>query len=823
MSFGYRYRAGHRTWSLVPVGAIALLFALGKPGVSPEPPCSLRTSARPDTIPRPGLGVVLRGTPEPDVLRGGPGRDLLDGGPGDDVLEGGDGNDLLDGGDGPDWLFGEKGDDWLQGGPGPDVLDGGDGNDRLDGDEGDDLLDGCAGDDAIFGGAGNDVLDGSDGSDFLDGGDGDDDLDGGDDDDILRGGAGADTLRAGDGDDDLDGGIGNDVLFGDDGNDLLRGAAGNDALAGGDGDDVLDGGPGDDLQNGGDADDVLVGRAGADTLLGGLGRDRLSGGLGNDVLRGDDGDDLLDGDDGDDVLTGATGTDVLRGGSGNDVMLLRAGDADSARIELVDGGTNSDTARVEADTLLLSGFTRADLRQIETAQGPRLEIVDPLTGGTYVVLRVEKVVFLQVVPYVAGGGESVLQLVNGSSAELAGRLNFVGAGGLPMSPAVGGDSARSTHELRLPARGSADLTIRPPSSGAIWLYSDQPMGALLRTVLPNGTAGVVPAGPFLDIFSLPVVLDRSRGATSGFVVTNDGVTTALMVRLYTAAGAEVEATHVDIASRGQVTRLLHDLFPRFDRFAGKVIVQGGGPIVGVGLPADEGRIAVAPALPVAPRAGPGPAWVPHVVNGGGYATTIMLMGLPPDTARNGRLAFFDDMGRALALDIVGAGRVAEVPFNVPPGGSFVVSTTGSGALVEGSAVVTTEKGAVAAAARLTLPGARRVETQATRGNRGFIAAVRRDETEQLTTIIALSGGAAPVTVDLVLRDPDGQRIRGGEARVRLTANGHVAQPLERLFPRASIGRFRGSLDATASGGTVGAILIELGRETAAAIPVTPFP
>ncbi len=842
MSLAFARRALRSANYFLPLAAAALLLAMAQPEARDARHFLARIAGL-DTLRGTPLDDVLRGTERndlldgaggddrlvglggDDVLSGGLGRDWLDGGPGNDVLEGADGDDIMDGGDGMDWLFGDKGDDLLRGGAGLDKIEGGDGKDFLDGGIDDDVLAGGIGDDILLGGAGNDQLDGGPGADHLDGGDGNDILDGGDEDglDILLGGPGIDTLYAGDNGSSLDGGIGNDALFGDDGNDNINGGAGDDALAGNDGDDKLDGGAGNDVLNGAEGNDLLLGGAGLDTLLGGENNDRLSGGAGNDLLRGDDGDDLLDGDAQFDFLIGGRGTDVINGGTQNDVILLRAGDVDSARVELIDGGTNPG-ALVEADSLLLSGFTLADVRRIQTASGERIEIVDPITHGTYIVTRVEKIVFLQVVAHVAGARESTLQLVNASSVELSAILKFVGANGQPLSATVAGDSAEPTHEVKLPSRGSAEMSIRPAASGAIWIYTDQPLNAFLRTALPDQSIGVFPAEPLSDAFAIPVVLDRSRGLSSGFAVTNNGVTTAMNVWLHNATGAEVEATFVDIASQGQVIRFINDLFPRYDGFVGKAIIQGG-PLAGAALLVDSGRVSVSPTL-LTTSANIGVLRVAHVVSGGNSSTTIRIfrLGIARDTVLNGRVLFFDNEGRPLAIDVVGQGRVTEASFGfAPTNGSTVITTSGSGPLVEGSAVITTERGGVVVTSGVRIAGSRSVESHASRGQSGFVAAVRRNEAEQLSTIVALGGEETAVTVDLVLRGPDGQRIDGGDARVSLPIYGHLAQPIERIFPRAMLANFRGSVEARASGGTIAVTVFELGRGSASAIPTTIFP
>jgi hypothetical protein len=434
---------------------------------------------------------------------------------------------------------------------------------------------------------------------------------------------------------------------------------------------------------------------------------------------------------------------------------------------------------------------------------------------------VEKIVFLQVVPYIAGSGESVLTIVNTATAELAVTVRFIGADGAAMRAAVGTDSARATHEVKLAGQGVADLRIRPANGGSIWIYADQAVSAFLRTALPDESGGIVPAGPLFDAFTLPVEIDRQRGTTTGFAVANNGVTTAMNVWLHIPAGPEVEANYADIASGGQVTRFLHDLFPRYDPFVGKVIVQGG-PLAGVGVLIDQGRMSVAPPMV---HAGLGPWLVPRIVAGGGTSTAIRVFGsgIARDTVREGRIAFYDSSGRPLVVDVVGAGPVTEVPFRLTPNESMVVTTVASGQLLEGAAVITSGTGRFIAMAGLSLGQDRRVETAATRGHAGFVGAVRRDQTAGLTTVIALSAADTAATVELVLRSSDGQQVSGGIARVSVPAHGHLAQPLERLFPSAAIGNFRGSIEADVSGGKIGATLVELGAATASLIPLSLFP
>jgi Ca2+-binding RTX toxin-like protein len=183
----------------------------------------------------------------------------------------------------------------------------------------------------------------------------------------VAGRRGADRIVGGSGVSQLDGGAGNDRLGGEDpccgdpdegGNDILEGGPGADVLFGGADDDDLDGGPGADTADYSASQtrnprsvrvDLRRGIAtgpGTDSIDG---CERVLGSDRDDVLSGTGGRDLLEGRDGDDVLRGRDGRDKLRGGRDEDVLRARDG-----RRDLVDGGRESDRARVDAVDILRS-------------------------------------------------------------------------------------------------------------------------------------------------------------------------------------------------------------------------------------------------------------------------------------------------------------------------------------------------------------------------------------------------------------------------------------------------------------------------------------
>ncbi len=114
-------------------------------------------------------------------------------------------------------------------------------------------------------------------------------------------------------------------------------------VLGGEGDDIVFGGAGDggDVLFGGAGDDFLSGRAGTDTVIAWNGDDELFGGAGDDELFGEDGNDTLD---------GGPGSDSLVGGAGNDVFVFEDGDVPAGGGDSVQGGTGTDTIRLDGDT-----------------------------------------------------------------------------------------------------------------------------------------------------------------------------------------------------------------------------------------------------------------------------------------------------------------------------------------------------------------------------------------------------------------------------------------------------------------------------------------
>ena len=236
------------------------------------------------------------------------------------------------------------------------------------------------------------------------------------------------------------------------------------------------------------------------------------------------------------------------------------------------------------------------------------------------------------------------------------------------------------------------------------------------------------------------------------------------------------------------------------------------------------EVLMAPLNPYAPTGLTGTVFFPHVANGDGVVSSMMLLNIPQvqgDTVR-GRLDFFDDAGNPWAVDLEGLGSVSSVPLTLAAG-MQVFTTSGEGALVTGSArVVFTEEGFDGGLLHVEFPGVGRVGVSPSLPVDGFISPAKRNEEEGVTTMVALHSTGSAVSLNLTLRDASGRAISRGTASLQIPANGHLAQRIEELFPRADLEDFQGTL--TVEGGTVAAMVLQLGNARGAAVvlPVTPM-
>jgi len=719
------------------------------------------------------------------------------------ILEGTDDPDTLDGGDSDDWLFGRGGNDTLRGNAGRDKIDAGEGEDNIDGGPGDDIIDGAAGADMIRGGDDNDTIDGGDENDVIDGGSGNDDIDGGDGDDAIRGGTGDDVLAGGDDNDAINGEGGNDRVLGNDGADTLSGGGGDDVLIGGEGDDTLAGDAGNDRLDGADGNDFLRGGQGNDTLLGSQGADSLQGGAGHDILIGGDGADALDGGLGLDWLHGGTGADTMTGGDGDDIFLVRAGDVPAGEVELVSGGAGT-------DALFLSGFEQ----KVELSAEIRL--VDPVTGGVYFVVGVERVDYTAVLAQVNSEATKpfAVLLVNPSTTPIAGRLVFSDSNGA-MVPAEMRGRGEAADDVTFTVPGLGSVRLEAVAAGAVTaqVFASAPLGAFV---------GGSPVGfqmAFADTVAVPVLRDRAEGTDTGVLIVNGATESSLKLTLYGMDGSERDdfftgSRQIELPAYGHRAMFMSDLYPDLDEFRGVMTVDGGtdrpqegGPVaVAVLERRGSSPIAASPALSMSPEPAARTVYAARVASGGSAASALLLVNSSLTSRARGTVRFFDEAGRPWAIVPGDQGSTDTVTFDLLSGASVQFELPAGASVRHGSARVEPSQGAVTALLRDGSSGTV-INRHAVGAFSAFIAPVKRDRANGDTTSVSVVSTGPAVTLRLRLRTAAGADVAGGAADLQLPANGQVTRTIEELFPAAGTDALDGTLTVEAAGGDVSAVVM----------------
>lgn len=91
---------------------------------------------------------------------------------------------------------------------------------------------------------------------------------------------------------------------------------------------------------------IKLGNSGNNTLNGTNGSDLIYGGGGDDVVNGGGGIDILFGGADNDTMNGGSGSDLVSGDTGNDTLIYKMSE-NSGAIDIYDGGSGSDTLRLE--------------------------------------------------------------------------------------------------------------------------------------------------------------------------------------------------------------------------------------------------------------------------------------------------------------------------------------------------------------------------------------------------------------------------------------------------------------------------------------------
>jgi hypothetical protein len=282
------------------------------------------------------------------------------------------------------------------------------------------------------------------------------------------------------------------------------------------------------------------------------------------------------------------------------------------------------------------------------------------------------------IPYfaVGGGWTTQLQLVNPTNNALSGTVQFYSPGstntaGAPINVNIGG---RTTNEfaysipagasIKLPLSGqdgsvtTGSVRVIPqtgqavPSSLAVFSFTSGNV-----VVSEAGAAGV--SGNGMQMYAESSGVPFSVGSIqTGVAIANPSSAPApvtLELRKLDGSPAGVASTVVTVPPNGQVGRFLNEFFPALSTpFQGVLRVTAGTPISAVGL---RGRTnerndflitTTPPASLVTPSASIN-LMFPHLVDGGGYTTQIIVIGNGAGDS-TGTLQFFTREGLPLPLN-----------------------------------------------------------------------------------------------------------------------------------------------------------------------------
>lgn len=309
----------------------------------------------------------------------------------------------------------------------------------------------------------------------------------------------------------------------------------------------------------------------------------------------------------------------------------------------------------------------------------------PVTGSAYLSRVVDG----------AGEWSTSIYLVNPNSAPSSFRLRFFSVDGRPMAMAFNGQPPQAVVEGAVAAGGMTVLLSSRASSPPLlqgWaeLTSEPRLGGLAVLRALNSGVGVppqevavplTPAG--LRQFLLPFD-NRPLEFTTAMALTNPGASLAgVAVRLTDENGAFLAQSTLTLGPGQQTAFEFPTQFGDAVRRRGLATFVADGEVAALGLRfTSQGAFtALEPiASGVAGVAAGTPQYIPHIAEGGGWRTALLLVS--PDSLRNAfQLQAFRGEGQTLSLPIEGLGTVSRLSDAVPAGSMRSLVTPGTGGTV----------------------------------------------------------------------------------------------------------------------------------------------
>ena len=214
--------------------------------------------------------------------------------------------------------------------------------------------------------------------------------------------------------------------------------------------------------------------------------------------------------------------------------------------------------------------------------------------------------------------------------------------------------------------------------------------------------------------------------------------------------------------------------------------------------------------------------IPHFGVGDGLSSDVVVTNRSSSETASVAIDAWDSEGNELDGDPL-FGPPGSDRFDLPPLGSRTLTlSSGGGGLLTGSITVSTDEVPVSAVVRFDLMGTGITGVGASPGLRAVVAPVRRSG--GLSTGIAVRNTElAAQTVDLTLKDEDGEEVAGGTSYRTIRSGGQFAAFIQELFPDAATTDFKGEICIRARAGLVAVVALEmeLGRAFTT-LPVSPI-
>jgi hypothetical protein len=379
---------------------------------------------------------------------------------------------------------------------------------------------------------------------------------------------------------------------------------------------------------------------------------------------------------------------------------------------------------------------------------------------------------------------------------------------------------KSALMLTLPAGGAGAVSTRGAGDSAQAGYATvslasgaAPYGVAVFSFKQNDVVvseAAVPASPpttsariFIDYrLSVAAMPGRSDTGTvdinTGLAIVNRNSTAANVIyTLRDTTGNTIATGHGSVAGGnhfGKFINQLKDVASDFDipsDFAtktqfGSLDIVSDQPlsVLALRLTMNQRQEALLTSTPIADLAKPPgnqPLYFPQFADGGGYMTTINLLNTS-NSVETGKLAFFDDDGKPLAVSQVGGPRSSVFPYSIWPGGVFVFQTDGlSSAANAGSIQLTPDAGTsspIGAGIFSFLQGGIRVmESGVPAATPTTHARIYVDQSGSHNTGLAIANPSASAnSVTLRAYQTDGSTPAGSSADpLTLEGNGHKAR------------------------------------------------